>query len=176
MEKIYTLLAGAFLTVITCVAAAAPTTVEAQTAPTTTSECVSVVVDLYCQKAHDGLFIGDREVETVQITVCALPEHWAAIQRQDPNDSWWGEALADTGRPDLRWLKIRAIKEQCRIRHAPIGARVGTRYLCPPTVEGWYWTEVVTGPGTYFMSIPVSDTTPNPANPDPDENVPALIG
>lgn len=170
MKLIYTYLLVAFFGITTIGFTAVPTLVEAQTV---TTECVKVV-EIYCEEAHDGLYIGDREIKTVRITVCALPEHWAAIQRLDPNDSWWGEALADTGRPDQRWLKIRAIKEQCRVRNAPIGARVGTKYLCPPTVVGWHWTPVITGPGTYFMSIPGLVTTPNPAN--PDEKVPALIG
>lgn len=163
MMNIHTLLASVFLGTATFTSAIVPTVAEAQTVQVEQSECTKVVIDQNCDPAHDGNYTGNREVETFEITVCALPEHWAAIQRLNPNDSWWGEALADTGRPDLRWLKIRAIKSQCRTRDVTYGARVGTMYECPPTVVGWHWTPVITGPGTYFMSIPEPGTKATPA-------------
>jgi len=104
------------------------------------------------------VYKGDRKVKTIPVRICLTDDHWDGIGR-----TWWGEALADTGQPAIRWLKMPAVKAQCHTRFVVAGARVGTKLDCRKH-RGWVWTEPMRKSGTYYMSLVGVKTAPKPAN------------
>ena len=108
-------------------------------------------------------FTGTARPETIRVRVCLRTDLWDLI-----GQTYWGRSLADTGRPDQRWIALPIVNVQCGWYHVVPGARIGTKLRCAREhglYGAWVWTPPLLQEGAeYIIEQRIDGTTPLPVN------------